>query len=342
MVVALRHRLYEWGVLKSYSFDIPIVCIGNITVGGTGKTPTSELLIASLSEHYNIALLSRGYGRTTKGYREVTTKDGYLAVGDEPLQIKLKFPDVTVVVSEDRVAGIERIRKEHPEVNLIIMDDGLQHRRVRAKVNVIVVDATRPVKSDYMLPRGRLRDLPSRMKVGHFFLVTKCPETMTALDRRLWYNDLRSKAYQKVYFSRFGVMPIQPLFNFEEREEVNYAQQAILLAGIGNPRHFVEEAGRRFNVVDKMILGDHHRYTVEDMTELYNKLKQHPRAIILMTEKDAVKLRRAKKLPEALRRAMYYQPVEMQLIDGPDHDFVGKLIDEIESKGMSERPNDEN
>ena len=109
-----RHRLYDWGVFKSYSFRIPVVCIGNITVGGTGKTPTAEFLLASLSDRYRIAILSRGYGRKTKGYHEVTVDDSYLAVGDEPLQMKLKFPGAVVVVSEDRVAGIERICKEHP------------------------------------------------------------------------------------------------------------------------------------------------------------------------------------------------------------------------------------
>ena len=137
LVIVIRHRLYDWGVFKSFSFDIPIVCVGNITVGGTGKTPTAEFILTSLANHYTIAILSRGYGRTTKGYHEVSTNDSYSDVGDEPLQIKLKYPNTVVVVSEDRVAGIERIRKEHPEVNLIIMDDGFQHRRVKAKVNVL-------------------------------------------------------------------------------------------------------------------------------------------------------------------------------------------------------------
>ena len=120
LVIVIRHRLYDWGVFKSFSFDIPIICVGNITVGGTGKTPTAEFILTSLANHYTIAILSRGYGRTTKGYHEVSTNDSYSDVGDEPLQIKLKYPNTVVVVSEDRVAGIERIRKEHPEVNLFM------------------------------------------------------------------------------------------------------------------------------------------------------------------------------------------------------------------------------
>ena len=337
-VIALRHRLYDWGVLRSYQFDIPVVCVGNITVGGTGKTPMVEMLIHQLMDSYNIAVLSRGYGRTTKGYIEVTTNHSYLKVGDEPLQVKLKYPNTVVVVCEDRVAAIERIRREHPEVNLILMDDGFQHRRVRAKVNILIMDATRPVKNDKLLPVGRLRDLKRRLKAAHIFIVSKCSDSMSPLDRRLWRNELRTIAYQRVYFSHIVPMDIEPLFYFDQREDVDYGTQAIILAGVGNPRPFVREVSVRFNVVDKMIMPDHHCYTKEDIVELCRKLQKYPRAIILMTEKDAVKLFRSRKhLPEELCRAMYYQPIETELVDGPDKDFVGTLKREIEFKDFASR-----
>ncbi|MBQ8493307.1 MAG: tetraacyldisaccharide 4'-kinase [Alistipes sp.] len=339
MVIAIRHRLYDWGVLKSRTFDIPVICVGNITVGGTGKTPMVEHLISTLHTDYRIAVLSRGYGRRTKGYREVQATDSYLDVGDEPLQIKLKSPESVVVVSEDRVAGIERIRKEHPEVTLIIMDDGFQHRKVKAKVNIILIDSTRPIDDDHMLPLGRLRDLRSRLAAAHLFVVTKCSDEMTPLDKRLWRNKLRTVAYQKVYFSRIESRRVCPLFNFEEREEVNYGQQAILLSGIGNPRPFVREAEVRFNVVDKMLFGDHHNFTAEDMRRLYEKLKRNPRAIIIMTEKDAVRLRRSR-LPEPLMRAMYFMPIHIDFVEGPDTDLRGNLIAEIKyeaKKGVASK-----
>lgn len=331
-VISIRHRLYNWGVFKSYSFDIPIVCIGNITVGGTGKTPMAEMVISELTEKYKIALLSRGYGRRTKGYYEVKTTDSYLSVGDEPLQVKLKFPDTVVVVCEDRVAAINRIRQEHPEVNLIIMDDGFQHRRVRPKVNIIILDATRPVENDYLLPRGRLRDLKSRLNEAHFFIISKCSEHMKPLERRLWCKKVRTIAYQKVYFSQIATKDIEPLFYFEEREEIDYGCQAILLVGVGNPRPFIREAQIRFNIVDKMIMPDHHVYNKADIAQLGQMLARHPRAIILMTEKDAIKLFRVTSMSEGLRRAMYYQPIKTQLIEGPDKDFIGNLIADIEFK----------
>ena len=337
LVVIIRHRLYDWGVLKSYSFDIPVVCIGNITVGGTGKTPTAEYILASLAGHYTMAILSRGYGRTTKGYREVTTDDVYSDVGDEPLQMKLKFPNTIVVVSEDRVAGINRIRQEHPEVNLIIMDDGFQHRRVRPKVNILIVDSTRPYENDHMLPLGRLRDLPSRLKEGHIFIVSKCSDTMSPIDKRIWYNKLRDKAYHEVFFSNIEAIDIEPLYAFDDQEKPYFSQQVILVSGIGNPRPFIREAETRYNVVGKHIFPDHHNFTIEDLKSIYATLNEHPRAFILTTEKDAVRLRRAR-MPEKMMRAMYYQPIAMRLVEGPErHSFVDSLIKSIREKRDEEK-----
>lgn len=335
LVVVVRHRLYDWGVFKSFSFDIPIVCVGNITVGGTGKTPTAEFILEALTGHYTMAILSRGYGRSTKGYREVAVDDVYSDVGDEPLQIKLKFPEVVVVVSEDRVAGIERIRQKHPEVDLIIMDDGFQHRRVKPKVNILLVDSTRPVENDNMLPLGRLRDVKSRLAEGHIFIVTKCSDNMSPLDKRLWLKKLRQMPYQKVFFSNIETLGIEPIYAFDNREEPYFSQQVILVSGIGNPRPFIREAETRYNVVDKLIFPDHHCFTAEDLKKIFASLNEHPRAFILTTEKDAVRLRRAR-MPERMMRVMYYQPIAMCLVEGPERDnFVDCLVKEIRYKGIA-------
>lgn len=331
MVITIRHWLYDLRILKSRSFDIPIVCIGNITVGGTGKTPTAEYILELLLSRYNIALLSRGYGRKTKGYREVSVNDSYLDVGDEPLQIKLKFPEVPVVVCADRVSAVERIRKEHPEVNLILMDDGFQHRSLTAKVNIIILDATRPFFQDNYLPYGRLRDTKSRLSAGHIFIVTKCPEDFKPIDRNTWVNKLKSIAYQTVYFTRICNLDIAPLFAFAERREVAENCEVILFSGIGNPMPFIRSASERFNVVAKCTFEDHHAYTAADLKSLYATLQAHPDAIILMTEKDAVKLRRMHNLPESMRRAMYFQPIVMEFLSDSDN-FATDLIEEIEFK----------
>ena len=155
---------------------------------------------------------------------------------------------------------------------------------------------------------------------------------MKPLDKRLWHNKLRRIAYQKVYFSNIEPLNIQPIYDFAEREEPYFAQQAILVSGIGNPRPFIREAETRYTVVDKLIFPDHHSFTSDDLKRIYAKLNEHPRAIILTTEKDAVRLRRAR-MPEKMMRAMYYQPIAMTLVEGPEReDFVQSLIAEIEYK----------
>jgi tetraacyldisaccharide 4'-kinase len=162
---------------------------------------------------------------------------------------------------------------------------------------------------------------------------------MTPIDKRLWFNKLRTMAYQKVYFTRIKSPMIEPLYHFEEREEVNYGQRAILMTGIGNPRPFIADAESRFNVVDKLIFRDHHDFTADDMRRLYDKLKNNPRAVIIMTEKDAVRLRRAR-LPEQLMRAMYYQPISMMFVEGPDQDFVGHLLEDIRHEQKEDKKGD--
>ena len=249
--VLLRHRLFDWGILKQEKFDIPVVCIGNITVGGTGKTPMAEMVIAYMAQRHHVALISRGYGRRTKGYIEVTPESHYREVGDEPLQIKRKFPDTVVVVCEKRAEGIRRLRQEHPEVDLVVMDDGFQHRYVEPKVNIVMIDATRPVQHDRMLPAGNLRDLPEQLHRAHYFIVTKCPENMAPIDRRILRKVLVQVAYQRVYFTRFESFRPRPLFPEFVDEELNYGQQVIAMSGIGNPGPFVG--------IEKQLQGDRGR-----------------------------------------------------------------------------------
>lgn len=328
--VTFRHRLFDWGFLKSERFDIPIICIGNITVGGTGKTPMAEMLISYMSQRYRIALLSRGYGRRTKGYREVSCTSHYREVGDEPLQIKLKFPDTLVVVCEKRADAIRRICAEHPEIDLIIMDDGFQHRYIEPKINVVMIDATRPVQHDKMLPAGSLRDLPSELYRAHYFVVTKCPEKMAPIDRRILRKVLISIAYQRVYYTRFESFIPQPLFPSEAlAEPIPQGGKIIALSGIGNPEPFLEALRKRYEVVAEMTLEDHHVYRVRDIRALGALLTLHPEAVIVTTEKDAVKLVNREKIPIEVRRCLYYQPINISFIEDSATDFLQRLEEDV-------------
>ena len=330
MGVTFRHRLFDWGLLKSEKFDIPIICIGNITVGGTGKTPMAEMVIAYMSQMHRVALLSRGYGRRTKGYLEVNTDSHYRDVGDEPLQIKLKFPDTVVVVCEKRAEGIRRLRAEHPEVDLIVMDDGFQHRYVEPKINVVMIDATRPVQHDRMLPVGTLRDLPEELHRAHYFVVTKCPEHMAPIDRRILRKVLIQVAYQRVYFTRFESFIPQPLYAGEAADgSLTHGREVIALSGIGNPGPFLQSLRERYKVVAEMTLDDHHVYKVRDMNALKALLAKYPGAVIVTTEKDAVKMTNRAKIPSEVRRALYYQPINISFIEDSATDFLQKLEEDV-------------
>ena len=192
--VGLRNRLYDLKILRSTQFDIPIVCVGNVAVGGTGKTPTVEFLVKNLSGQYNVAVLSRGYRRRTKGYIEVQVSDSFLTVGDEAKQIKRKFPEAVVVVCEKRVKAVRRIMEEHPEVNLIIMDDGFQHRSLTPKVSIVLSDYNVPPFRNKMLPAGTLRDSPSQLYRANILLITKTPKTMSPIERNIAQKELKATA----------------------------------------------------------------------------------------------------------------------------------------------------
>ena len=328
--VRLRHYLFDSGLLHSEQFDIPVVCVGNITVGGTGKTPMAEMIIGYMAQRHRVALLSRGYGRRTKGYREVTVQAHYRDVGDEPLQIKLKFPEAVVAVCEKRVEGIRRIRAEHPEVDMIILDDAFQHRYVESKVNVVMIDATRPIQHDHMLPYGSLRDLPEQLHRAHYFVVTKCPSDMTPIDRRILRKVLVQVAYQKVYFTRMESFRPRPLYpDAAEQDAAFYGGEVIALSGIGNPGEFVEGLKRNFKVVAEVRFEDHHVYRKSDMRRLEELLAEHPGAVVVTTEKDAVKLTNRAKIPMEVQRRLFYVPINISFIDDSQTDFLQNLEEDV-------------
>lgn len=330
MAITLRHWMFDCKLIKSQNFKTPIICVGNITVGGTGKTPTAEMIVGYMKQYYNVAVLSRGYGRRTKGYLEVKTTSSYRDVGDEPLQVKLKYPDALVVVCEKRTEAIHRIEAEHPEINLIVMDDGFQHRYVEPRINVVIVDSTRPYYEDDYLPAGTLRDKPESLDRAHYFIVTKCPVDMSPLDQRVWRMNLHKIAYQRVYFTR--VIPTPPVAQFPTQNVLNEGDEVIVMSGIGNPKAFISDVKRKYNVVGTITFPDHHVYSVSDIERIVAKLEKHPKAMLLTTEKDTVKLRRSRRVPDIMRERLFYQPVQVEFLEGSDVDFLGTLKSDLEGK----------
>ena len=323
--------MFDTNILHSERFEIPIICVGNITVGGTGKTPTVEMLVEHYAEEYNIAVLSRGYGRTTKGYRVVNVDDTYRVVGDEPLQIKQKYPDITVVVCEKRTFAIHRIQEEFPEVNMIIMDDGFQHRYVEPLVNIIIVDYNRPVEHDHLLPYGQLRDTTDSLSRANYFIVTKCPEDMTPIAMRIKRKVLVEKPSQEIFFSRMAVRP--PCSVFADVEgSVEQGAKVIAMSGIGDNEAFNKGLAKRYDVVDTIDLDDHHSYRMSDLHKIQRMLAKYPDAVIMTTEKDAVKLAHSKAVPQEMHSKIFFERISLCFVGNSRKELFAKIDNDIKNR----------
>ena len=326
LVVGIRHKLFDLKILRSEEFDIPIVCVGNLTVGGTGKTPVTEYLIEYFAPRYNVAVLSRGYKRKTRGFVLSDVRSSFRAIGDEPKQIKLKYPEIPVAVCERRVEGIRRLREAHPEVNLIILDDAFQHRYVESWVNILLMDYNNPIYHDSFLPQGTLRDSRSQLYRANFVLVTKCPETINPLDMRIVKKRLELFPYQSLYFSRMAQGYPVPLFPEQIGRAVQPHDPVIVMSGIANPKPLVSALSQHHKIVGKLLFDDHHTYRMRDMERLKRMLAESPEhTAVVVTEKDAVKLTNRKKIPLEIQRRIYYAPIHVEFIGDREERFLHQL-----------------
>lgn len=338
----MRNKFYEWGILRSVSFDIPVVSVGNLTVGGTGKTPHVEYIVEYLSSTYNIAVLSRGYKRRTRGFVLASPQSTPETIGDEPYQIYKKYGyRVKVAVCESRAKGIMELRAIDPSINLIILDDAFQHRSVHPKVNVLLVDYNRPLHEDRLLPLGQLRESSMSASRADIIVVTKAPAEIQPITMRLIKKNFDLWAYQKLFFSKFQYGELTPVFEKENHyslklNQLNRNDAVLLLTGIANPRPFIRYF-KKFPCRAKVAhFPDHHNFTRADLNsiqERYDSLKG-ARKVIITTEKDAVRLAFNPYFPESLKPYIFYLPVSVDIIDGiDDSDFIGALRQAINASG---------
>ncbi|PKO98372.1 MAG: tetraacyldisaccharide 4'-kinase [Bacteroidetes bacterium HGW-Bacteroidetes-8] len=328
LTLKIRHYLYDNGIFKSFKFDVPIISIGNISAGGTGKTPHTEFIVRELLENYKVAVLSRGYGRRSKGFQFVETTDNATEAGDEPLQIKMKFPGVTVAVDGDRVRGINTLMQmEHqsrPEV--IVMDDAFQHRRVIPGLSLLLVDFRYPPQEDNLLPVGRLRDLPEQMKRADAIIVTKCPPELSDQEIFMWRNQLMVMPHQKLLFS--AIQYGEPLAIFEEGDKrYTYSNFAILLTAIANPKPLEYHLLNRYKIIKKVHYRDHHYFTKYDASRINSLVKKYPKAVIFTTEKDSQRLKGLTRLNSETRKRIFSLPIEVAILNG-NGEILSKLLKE--------------
>ncbi len=333
-VTGVRNWLFDQGFLKEMEYDIPIVSVGNITVGGTGKTPHVEYIISHLATDYKIAVLSRGYKRKTKGFVLANSHSTPEMIGDEPFQIYQKFGMLAqVAVCENRRKGIEELQRLFPDLQLIVLDDAFQHRWVKPKVSILLMDYNRPVYEDKLLPLGRLRESKVQVNRADMVIVTKCPEETQPIDFRIKKKDLNLLPYQKLCFSRYEYGRLKPVFPEDSPYNASLQQLTdkdgvLLLTGIAHPRYFVRHF-RRFPFKVKVDhYPDHHDFTRDDIERIVRKFKNVPgaRKIIVTTEKDAVRLMHNPYFPQGLKPFTFYLPVTVKMVDAlEESDFIVSL-----------------
>ncbi|MCH5242128.1 MAG: tetraacyldisaccharide 4'-kinase [Muribaculaceae bacterium] len=342
IVVGVRNWMFEQKILKSVEYDIPVIGVGNLTVGGTGKTPHVEYIVSHLMLDHNVAVLSRGYKRKTKGFVLANAKSTPATIGDEPYQIYQKFHGkVRVAACESRRKGIEELLKLYPELQVIVLDDSFQHRWVKPKLSILLTDYSRPFYEDKLLPLGRLRESPMQVNRADMVIVTKCPQDSQPLTYRLASKELDLMAFQKLFFSRYEYGQLKPVFIDDALYTVRLTDltakdSVMLLTGIANPRYIVKYfRGYPFKVkVDHY--PDHHDFTKRDIQDIHKKFQEMPgeRKIIVTTEKDAVRLMHNPYFPKDLKPFTFYLPIEVRMVRGvDDHDLIEEIKNHIRNKG---------
>jgi len=296
--VVIRNSLYRAHVLHSHHVSVPTICVGNLAVGGTGKTPFVEYLIRLLSPHYHVAVLSRGYRRRTKGFVLASSESTAITIGDEPMQIHQKFPDIPVAVCADRVEGVCRLQQLCPDVQVVILDDAMQHRKIKCGFTILLTAYDNLYIDDHFLPLGTLRDAVHESLRAAAVVVTKCPPTMRPIDQRIVDNKLHLPTFQQLYFSCI------------QYENIPEQQRVLLLTGIAHPEYLFQ-AVRQHNPSTRLYAyPDHHRFTQKDVQKIADLASQYD--LVLTTEKDRVRLDTLS-LPDSLLYKLQVVPISTTL-----------------------------
>lgn len=360
LTLKTRHLLFNIGIRKSTSAQVPTICVGNITVGGTGKTPHTEMILNGLLEdevwgNRNLAVLSRGYKRTSKGFQQVPYNGSANEYGDEPMQMKKKFPDVTVAVDKSRKQGCNFLcnpelletskkarkcrHKEMPKADLIILDDAFQHRPLKPSVSIVLVDYNRPTFKDHLLPIGKLRDLPERIGAADIVIVTKCPSYMDAWEKEQWAKSLGIRNYdlasccgerkkgrkQHLFFSTIRYDVACPIFNEGDQRYV-YAQRLILFTGIANDKPLRDYLSGKYRIVRHFNFPDHHKFSNSDISSIKNAADAFPTSVIMTTEKDSQRIKDAARIPEWMKQRLFYAPIKAKFVSDGDKDIFFTVL----------------
>lgn len=325
-IIWTRNKLYDKNVLKSHSFNFPIICVGNLAVGGTGKTPMVEYLIELLKPAFKIATLSRGYKRKTYGFAIANDNTTALDIGDEPMQFHTKYPEVTVAVSEERLVAIPQLLYDRPETQVIILDDAFQHRQVKAGLNIMLSEYKNLYTRDFILPAGDLRDVHASSKRADIIVITKCPPEIDINESYRIEKELNTSSGQSVYFSKIEYGTAFHLFN-KQKKYLTPDTRILLICGIANPKPLKEMLNHYFNTYDMLSYRDHHIFTTADLMDIkkhFDKIES-PNKVLLTTEKDGVRL--VKFESELKELPFYVLPICHKILFSREEAFNKQVMD---------------
>jgi tetraacyldisaccharide 4'-kinase len=317
----LRNQLYDKKILRSTGFNLPIICIGNLSVGGTGKSPMVEWIVKYLHTQMEVAILSRGYKRRTKGYALAGSNTTALDIGDEPMQFHQKFPDVTVAVGEERIVAIPQLLHDKPNTKVVILDDAFQHRAIKAGLNIVLSNYDNLFTRDWVLPSGDLRDERRSYKRADVMVVTKCPTTLSVEEKGALKQEIKPLAHQQLFFTtiQYG-LPYHIIS--KKNVALDTATEVLLISGIANPlplKKYLQDATKTYY---EILYSDHHIFRIDDWKDIVKRFEniQTENKIILTTEKDAVRLI---KFGQALQDyPIYVIPIEIQFLFNEGHQFT--------------------
>lgn len=329
--VKLRNICFEVGLLKSRSFNIPIISVGNITVGGTGKTPHVEYLVELLQGKFNVAVLSRGYKRKSRGFVLADSQSTVADIGDEPYQMKKKYPNLEVAVDKNRCNGIEQLMSNNvaKDIDVILLDDAFQHRYVKPGINILLVDYHRLIIYDALLPAGRLREPLSGKNRADIVIITKCPPFLKPMDFRVITKALELYPYQQLFFTRIDYKDLTPIYCGENRalSSIKENETILLLTGIASPEQMAVDLKPYAKNIEQLSFDDHHQFKKKDI-ELINETfaaLPSPKSIIT-TEKDATRLFGVEGLSDEVRHNIYVLPIKISFMQEQAETFNENII----------------
>lgn len=332
--IAIRNWLYDKNILGSTSFAMPIICVGNLSVGGTGKSPMVEYLIRLLKDRFKVATLSRGYKRKTKGYALANDHTTALEIGDEPMQFHTKFPGVPVAVGEERLVAIPQLLHDRPDTQVIILDDAFQHRSIRAGMNIVLTEHSNLFTRDFYLPTGDLRDVKSSYKRAQLIVVTKCDPDLNTLEKERIIREINPDEDQSVFFTAIEYGQPYHIVTKEGRD-IGADTEVLLVSGIANPRPLENLLEKYSQAYHNIHYTDHHIYTIDDLKDIKKRFDNIDAVnkIILTTEKDAVRL--LKFNSKMAEWPLYVIPVRHHFLFNEGGLFDQRILDFIQALDRS-------